>query len=102
MRCLRIRHPSFRQDRKIRRTFNLPPGARVFPRGVFITQQAVLANLTAIIENGLSVRPGDRAMSWLPFYHDMGLVGLLLATMAAQLSVDFLKHMILPSVQGCG
>lgn len=66
-------------------------GSTRFPRGVMITQQAVLANLTAIIENGLSVRPGDRAMSWLPFYHDMGLVGLLLATMAAQLSVDFLK-----------
>jgi fatty-acyl-CoA synthase len=66
-------------------------GSTRFPRGVMITQQAVLANLTAILEDGLSIRPGDRAMSWLPFYHDMGLVGLVLATMVAQLSVDFLK-----------
>ena len=66
-------------------------GSTRFPRGVMITHEAVLANLTAIIEDGLNVQAGDRAVSWLPFYHDMGLVGLVLATMTAQLSVDFLK-----------
>ena len=66
-------------------------GSTRFPRGVMITHEAVLANLTAIIEDGLKVQAGDRAVSWLPFYHDMGLVGLVLATMTAQLSVDFLK-----------
>jgi fatty-acyl-CoA synthase len=66
-------------------------GSTRFPRGVMITHEAVLANLTAILNDGLCVQPGDRAMSWLPFYHDMGLVGLVLGTMAAQLSVDFLK-----------
>jgi len=66
-------------------------GSTRFPRGVMITHEAVLANLTAILEDGLNVQPGDRTVSWLPFYHDMGLVGLVLGTMAAQLSVDFLK-----------
>ena len=66
-------------------------GSTRFPRGVMITQDAVLDNLTAILKNGLNVQPNDRAVSWLPFYHDMGLVGLVLGTMAAQLSVDFLK-----------
>ena len=66
-------------------------GSTRFPRGVMITHEAVIANLTAIIEDGLKVQPGDRAVSWLPFYHDMGLVGLVLATMTAQISVDFLK-----------
>ena len=66
-------------------------GSTRFPRGVMITHEAVVANLTGILEAGLNVRPGDRTMSWLPFYHDMGLVGLVLGTMAAQLSVDFLK-----------
>jgi fatty-acyl-CoA synthase len=66
-------------------------GSTRFPRGVMITHEAVLTNLTAILEDGLNVQPSDRTVSWLPFYHDMGLVGLVLGTMAAQLSVDFLK-----------
>jgi len=66
-------------------------GSTRFPRGVMITHAAVLSNLTAILEDGLNVQPGDRAVSWLPFYHDMGLVGLVLGPLTAQLSVDFLK-----------
>ena len=34
---------------------------------------------------------GDRAVSWLPFFHDMGLVGLILVPMACQISVDYLR-----------
>ena len=64
-------------------------GSTRFPRGVMISQEAVLSNLQGITSTGVQVRPGDRAVSWLPFYHDMGLVGLLLATMVSQLSVDF-------------
>jgi fatty-acyl-CoA synthase len=30
-------------------------------------------------------------MSWLPFYHDMGLVGMVLAAVASQISVDYLS-----------
>jgi fatty-acyl-CoA synthase len=36
------------------------------------------------------VQDSDRAVSWLPFYHDMGLVGMVLAPMASQISVDYL------------
>jgi fatty-acyl-CoA synthase len=56
-----------------------------------ITQAAVLSNLGAMLQHGIKVRPGDRCASWLPFYHDMGLVGLVLAPVAAQLSVDYLS-----------
>ncbi len=66
-------------------------GSTKFPRGVMITQSAVLNNLAAIVKSGCKIRPGDRGASWLPFYHDMGLVGLVLAPLAAQLSVDYLK-----------
>jgi fatty-acyl-CoA synthase len=66
-------------------------GSTRFPRGVMITQSAALANLEGITKHGLKIRPGDRAVSWLPFYHDMGLVGFVLAPMVSQVSVDYLK-----------
>jgi fatty-acyl-CoA synthase len=66
-------------------------GSTRFPRGVVITQKAVLSNLSDIIEHGVGVRTGDRSVSWLPFYHDMGLVGLVLSPLASQMSVDYLS-----------
>jgi fatty-acyl-CoA synthase len=66
-------------------------GSTRFPRGVMITQKAVLNNLSNIIQYGGKIRPGDRCASWLPFYHDMGLVGLVLVPVAAQISVDYLS-----------
>jgi fatty-acyl-CoA synthase len=66
-------------------------GSTRFPRGVMITQKAVLNNLSHIIKYGSKMRPGDRCASWLPFYHDMGLVGLVLVPMASQVSVDYLN-----------
>ena len=66
-------------------------GSTRFPRGVMITQEAVLNNLASIIKYGSEIRLGDRCASWLPFYHDMGLVGLVLVPAASQLSVDYLS-----------
>ena len=66
-------------------------GSTRFPRGVMITQKTVMSNLASIIRDGVKARPDDRSMSWLPFYHDMGLVGLVLSPMASQVSVDYLK-----------
>ena len=66
-------------------------GSTQFPRGVMITQKAVLNNLANIIKYGSKIRPGDRCASWLPFYHDMGLVGLVLVPVASQMSVDYLS-----------
>ncbi|RMH21049.1 MAG: fatty acyl-AMP ligase, partial [Gemmatimonadetes bacterium] len=66
-------------------------GSTSFPRGVVITQRAAMANLQGIVRTGLEVRGGDRCASWLPFYHDMGLVGFLLGPMVSQVSVDFLR-----------
>ena len=65
-------------------------GSTRFPQGVMIRQAAVLNNLSGIIRDGVGARAGDRCVSWLPFYHDMGLLGMVLAPLAAQLSVDYL------------
>ena len=65
-------------------------GSTRFPLGVAVTQNALMANLVAIGRDGLRVRASDRTVSWLPLYHDMGLVGMLLCSLAFQVSIDLL------------
>jgi fatty-acyl-CoA synthase len=65
-------------------------GSTRFPHGVVITHKALLSNLAAH-SHGMKIGPDDRGVSWLPFYHDMGLVGCLLSVVANQMSVDYLK-----------
>jgi fatty-acyl-CoA synthase len=65
-------------------------GSTRFPRGVIIEHRSVMSNLNGIIANGVKIREGDRCFSWLPFYHDMGLVGLVLVPVASQMSVDYM------------
>ncbi len=65
-------------------------GSTRFPHGVAVTHHALLDNLRAH-GIGLQVRDTDRCVSWLPWYHDMGLVGCFLSPIALQLSVDYLK-----------
>lgn len=60
------------------------------PTGVLCTHRALTANAMAITKHGLQVVPEDRALSWLPLYHDMGLVGFLLAPLAVQMTIDLL------------
>ncbi len=63
-------------------------GSTRFPSGIAITQRAFMANTRNLGQHGLRLVEGDRGASWLPFYHDMGLVGFLLVPMAFQCSVD--------------
>ena len=48
-------------------------GSTQFPRGVEMTQEAAINNLREICDHGVKVTSADRLVSWLPFYHDMGL-----------------------------
>jgi fatty-acyl-CoA synthase len=65
-------------------------GSTRFPRGTMITQAAAMANLEGIFNHGFEIAADDRFCSWLPFYHDMGLVGIVLGCVATQRSVDYL------------
>ena len=65
-------------------------GSTRFPRGVMVHSKAVMANLAGILKHGIKMNSEDRVCSWLPFYHDMGLVGKVMAPLASQCSVDFL------------
>lgn len=65
-------------------------GSTGFPRAAVIDERTVLANLFGSANYGLDLRADDRVVSWLPFYHDMGLVGCLLAAISTQRSGDYL------------
>ncbi|VXC41326.1 fatty acyl-AMP ligase [Sphingomonas sp. 8AM] len=65
-------------------------GSTRFPHGVAVTHRALLSNLAAHA-HGMEIVETDRCVSWLPWYHDMGLVGCFLSPLANQVSVDYLK-----------
>ncbi|MCW2337802.1 fatty-acyl-CoA synthase [Sphingobium sp. B2D3A] len=65
-------------------------GSTRFPHGVAVTHKALLSNLAAH-SHGMELIASDRCISWLPWYHDMGLVGCFLSVVANQVSTDYLK-----------
>jgi fatty-acyl-CoA synthase len=65
-------------------------GSTRFPHGVAVTHAALLNNLAAH-SHGIEIADTDRCITWLPWYHDMGLVGCFLSPIANQVSTDYLK-----------
>ncbi|PSR61750.1 aminopeptidase [Nocardia sp. MDA0666] len=58
-------------------------GSTGTPRGVRVSWHN-LANNIRMISRLIDWRPGEAMVSWLPLYHDMGLVGAFLTTVANQ------------------
>ena len=65
-------------------------GSTRFPTGVAVTHKALLHNLYGHAV-AMNIGENDRGISWLPLYHDMGLVGCFLSPIANQMSADYLK-----------
>ncbi|MEC3769585.1 condensation domain-containing protein [Cupriavidus sp. SS-3] len=61
-------------------------GSTASPKGVMVSHGNVMANEMAIAE-GMRVGPGDVMVSWLPLYHDMGLIGGLLQPIHSGIAV---------------
>jgi len=66
-------------------------GSTRFPRGVEINHETVLNNVREIANFGMKTTREDRYVSWLPYYHDMGLIGFILLPLITQSSVDYLS-----------
>lgn len=58
-------------------------GSTGAPKGVEVTHRAVLANLQQIREAS-ALGADDVLVSWMPYFHDMGLIGTHLAPLAAR------------------
>ena len=52
-------------------------GSTAEPKGVMLPHETIVANLDAIQQAAAIDPDTDVAVSWLPLYHDMGLIGLL-------------------------
>src|SRR5262249_23771933 len=65
-------------------------GSTRFPTGVMVSHTNLMANCRGMNQHGVKNGAGERGMSWLPFFHDMGLVGFVLCGLTCQTSIDFL------------
>lgn len=72
-------------------------GSTSMPKGVIVRHDNLLDNLS-LVYGTIGKTSHERMVSWLPPYHDMGLIGNLLFPVYAQFSifmmspVSFLKH----------
>ena len=55
-------------------------GSTADPKGVMLPHQHLVHNIDAIVD-AAGLTTDDRGVSWLPLYHDMGLIGLLMTPM---------------------
>jgi 1-acyl-sn-glycerol-3-phosphate acyltransferase len=60
------------------------------PKGVLLSHANILANIRAI-GRAIDIRPDDVAVSWLPLYHDMGLIGSWLGSLYFGIPVAILS-----------
>jgi 1-acyl-sn-glycerol-3-phosphate acyltransferase len=60
--------------------FQYTSGSTGDPKGVVLSHDNLLANIRAMGE-ALEIRSGDVSVSWLPLYHDMGLIGAWLGSL---------------------
>jgi acyl-CoA synthetase (AMP-forming)/AMP-acid ligase II len=64
-------------------------GTTADPKGVMVSHGNLIENLE-LIRRGLALRPTDRGVIWLPPYHDMGLIGGILAPLHCDFPVTLM------------
>jgi len=67
-------------------------GSTADPKGVMVTHGSLVANSHGIIYEGLQLDAdkGDKGISWLPLYHDMGLIGFVIAPIVTGIQAVFI------------
>ena len=69
-------------------------GSTSRPKGVTLTHGNLAANIKCIMEDGLQIGPDDVGISWLPLYHDMGLIGFVLAPLFHRVPIVYLPPLL--------
>lgn len=55
------------------------------PKGVRVTDRVLLANVAAVVDHVQPDHNRDVVVSWLPLFHDMGLVGIFVSCLLGRL-----------------
>jgi fatty-acyl-CoA synthase len=69
-------------------------GSTSRPKGVMLTHANLMANIKCIVDDGLHMRDSDVGVSWLPLYHDMGLIGFVLSPLVQRTPIVFLPPLL--------
>jgi acyl-CoA synthetase (AMP-forming)/AMP-acid ligase II len=69
-------------------------GSTSRPKGVMLSHANLMANVKCITFDGLRMTGNDVGVSWLPLYHDMGLIGFVLAPLIYRTPVVFLPPLL--------
>lgn len=91
----RLEYPDHDPERLV--ILQYTSGSTSEPKGVMIPDRVLSANVDAACAAG-EIGAGETLMSWLPLYHDMGLVGCLAIPMTKGIDLiqaapqDFLAH----------
>jgi fatty-acyl-CoA synthase len=66
-------------------------GSTMEPRGVVVTHRSIVSNVHGFMGEALRADPAtDKGVTWLPLYHDMGLVGFVLGPLYWGVPVVFI------------
>jgi fatty-acyl-CoA synthase len=68
-------------------------GSTSKPKGVVVTHGNLAHNAYAVMRHGLDSNDEDRGVSWLPLFHDMGLIGFVIAPIHHRVPVTFMSPM---------
>lgn len=64
-------------------------GSTGTPKGVVVTHRQIMAN-AALVREAFTLTPDDVSVSWLPPYHDMGLIGSTITPLATGFPAVFM------------
>ena len=66
-------------------------GSTSKPKGVVVTHGNLAHNAWSVMRDGLDSNDDDRGVSWLPLFHDMGLIGFVIAPIHHRVPVSFMS-----------
>jgi fatty-acyl-CoA synthase len=66
-------------------------GSTSKPKGVVVSHGNLAINCHAVMRDGLNSNDEDRGVSWLPLFHDMGLIGFVIAPIHHAVPVSFMS-----------